>query len=79
MLSELGIYAVSVELGGSKSSTRKFFIRKEDDLKEILLETEPWVTATTSYIMPRVKCELTQSYKTDKKYERVNILTAFEC
>lgn len=46
MLGELGIYAVSVELGGLTKSTRSFFIEKASDLKEILLENSPWISKT---------------------------------
>jgi len=44
MLSELGIYAVSVELGGDTIATSKFFITKADDLTKLLLENEPWIS-----------------------------------
>ena len=43
MLGELGIYALTIELGGARDELNAFVIEKVEDLKELLLSTEPWV------------------------------------
>ena len=80
MLAERGIYAVSVELASAAEPlTKLFFISDKDVLKKLLLESEPWITATMAFLMPKITCKLTQSSKLDSKYDRVPIFTTFEC
>ena len=43
MLAELGIYALSVELGGGKRASQSFFIEDSDDLLELLIENDSWI------------------------------------
>ena len=43
MLGELGIYAVSIELGGDTPATSAFFIKNSLDLQNLLLENQPWI------------------------------------
>ena len=79
MLAELGIYAVSVELGGAEPLTKRFFITDKTALKNLLLESEPWITSTMGFLMPRVHCELTQSSKMGPDNDRVHVVTTFAC
>ena len=51
MLGELGIYALTVELGSDKEEINEFFIKDAADLKTLLLETEPWTNEIIDYIL----------------------------
>ena len=46
MLAELGIYAVSVELGGNTVENSAFFIEKGSALRGLMLENTPWIAQT---------------------------------
>ena len=58
MLGELGIYAVSVELGGSKASEQSFFISNPVALRDLVILNDRWIHQMLLYLQPDFSCEL---------------------
>ena len=58
MLGQLGIYAVSVELGGSKASEQSFFISNAATLRDLVIQNDRWIHQMLHYLQPDFSCEL---------------------
>ena len=80
MLGELGIYAVSVELGGETQASRTWFIEDKEVLKDVLKNNERWMTNTMLYLEPVIECTGTDTVVTGQAAENegdVVALTAY--
>ena len=82
MLAELGIYALSIELGSSQDKFNTFFIEEEDDLKTLLLETEPWIRQIMTFLDEKTFCYFMSSSVVDEAVEtdgKVKAVISFVC
>ena len=83
MLGELGIFAVSVELGGSKRSEQNFFISDADALRDLVIQNDRWIYQMLFYLQPDFECitEGPSSIISDNPEDpaTVKTLTAYIC
>ena len=56
MLGELGIFALSVELGGVTTGSRSFFISNPNHLMNEVMTNEPWIYKTMLYLLDTIEC-----------------------
>ena len=56
MLAEQGIFAVSLELGGAKKAERTFFIKKADDLRDLVISNNKWMSQIMLYLIQDFEC-----------------------
>ena len=83
MLGELGIFAASIELGGSKSAEQKFFISNANVLRDLVIQNDRWIYQMLLYLQPDFECitEGPSSIISDNPDDptTVKTLTAYIC
>ena len=57
MLHELGIFAMSPELGWQGRGTEDFFISNPEDLKDLLHHNSFWIENTMKLLFEKIECE----------------------
>lgn len=80
MLAELGIYAVSIELGGFTKETQQFYIEDKVALAGLLIDNERWITESFGFLFSKVECSekgVNSMLALNKELRQIK--TTFEC